>query len=153
MKPSSLKIDSYVFKKIYLEAFDAAEPENWQVESTVEFSRRKDNAKHWLVELTVRLKGDKHKAAYAGEFSVAGRFHVVDDLSEDASANLVKVNGPSILYSAVRELVLQLTSRGPYRSVLLPCVSFIDHLENAKKSVQPLKTAREEKMPDQAKIT
>jgi len=126
MKSSQLKIDGYVFKKIHLESFDCPEPENWNVESSVEVIQRKDDPKSWLIELAVKFTGDKPASPYVGEFQVVGRFHVADELKETAGNNLVNVNGPSILYSAVREVVLHLTSRGPHRPVVLPSVTFID---------------------------
>jgi len=137
MKPSLLKIDSYVFKKIHLEAFDADEPKSWHVESKVAVSRRTDNSRHWLVELTVMLKGDASTSPYVGEFIVAGRFHIEDEkMSETGALDLLNVNGPSILYSAVREIVLHLTSRGPHHAVYLPSITFIDRKEPKTKQDQ-----------------
>jgi preprotein translocase subunit SecB len=150
MKSSLLKIDGYVFKKVHLEAFDAPEPENWQVESKVEVLRRKDDARNWLVELTVNFKGDKPETPYIGEFKVLGRFHCAEEAPEASCANLVNVNGPSVLYSAVRELVLQLTARGPHRNVLLPSVTFIDRKELPKNAPAQAAGAQESKdNPDQ----
>jgi hypothetical protein len=39
---------------------------------------------------------------------------------------LVAITCPSMLYSAIRELVALLTGRGPHRPVMLPTVSFQD---------------------------
>lgn len=147
MKWSQLKIDGYVFKKIQLESFDAEEPENWVVTSSVEVLRRKDDPHRWLVELTVQLKGDKPVSPYSGEFQVAGSFQIAENLGDEVGTNLVNVNGPSVLYSAVREMVLHLTSRGPHKAVLLPSVSFIDRKAAAKQ------TTAKTQASDQAKGT
>lgn len=145
MKSSQLQIDNYIFKKICLEACDAEKAENWKVECDVQVLRHKDLPHKWFVELQVKFRSDKEKSPYVGDFKLAGLFKVAETLSDEVETNLVNVNGPSILYSAVRELVLHLTSRGPHPCVLLPSVTFIDRTTNKSPEARNnLKSEKEE---------
>jgi preprotein translocase subunit SecB len=53
-----------------------------------------------------------------------GVFLVLNGYPEEKIERLVKVNGPSMLYGALREIVKALTSRGPYGAIVLPSPSF-----------------------------
>jgi preprotein translocase subunit SecB len=46
---------------------------------------------------------------------------------------LVEYNGPAVLYGSIRELVMQVTSRGPFPPIVLPTVSFV----NPETKVEP----------------
>jgi len=45
---------------------------------------------------------------------------------EDQVAQIVAVNGASILYSSAREYLLMITSRAPWGQLSLPTMSFAD---------------------------
>jgi preprotein translocase subunit SecB len=83
----------------------------------------------YRVSLTVRLsRFDQRTPAYTGEFVACGYFRVHPGYPSQKCANLVAVNGASLLYGAVREMVANLTARGPYPKVTLVSLNFNDLL-------------------------
>lgn len=80
------------------------------------------------VELTLSPAARSHayydfSIKMIGLFSIDLNCHQTDpNLDPD---RLVATNAPSLLYSAARELLLILTSRGPHPAMLLPTVRFL----------------------------
>ena len=78
----------------------------------------------------------EEKGTYAFEIGASGIFSAdkaLYDKDPKKAISIVKVNGASMLLGAVRELVMQLTSRGPFPPYMIPALSFID-LTMSKKS-------------------
>ena len=68
----------------------------------------------------------KNPAPYHGSAEIVGIFTVDPAWSANKSEELARVNGASLLYGAVRETVLTLTSRATHGEFLLPTLSFIE---------------------------
>lgn len=64
----------------------------------------------------------KQLCSYIGRIKVVGIFSAPPELDEKEKK--VFINGSSILYSAAREFVLSITSRGPNIPLMLPTVRF-----------------------------
>ncbi|CAB3850978.1 hypothetical protein [Achromobacter animicus] len=72
-------------------------------------------------------------APYNIKVSAWGAFEFRDtDTSEADALDLVVVNGASMLYGAIREMVSTLTARMPNRQLMLPTATFLDHKPSAK---------------------
>lgn len=130
MQPSLLRLNKIYFRRIRLDAAEKPGIGKGELKLQVEVLRNKENAAQWRVELTVWLGGQD--APYTGEICAVGEYAVGSEQSEEAASNLVNVNGPSVLYSSIRELVLTLSGRGPYPSLLLPSITFIDRKQKTK---------------------
>ncbi len=61
---------------------------------------------------------------YTGQFELQGVFTVIDEFPEAEHLDLVGAVGPGILYAALREMVFNMTARGPWPAVTLPTVHF-----------------------------
>jgi len=70
---------------------------------------------------------------YTFRISLIGLFSAYTTATNTDPLSLLQVNGSSILFGAAREMIANFTSRGPFRSILLPSVSFIS--ENLSKPV------------------
>ena len=70
------------------------------------------------------LPKDGSKPTYTGEVHAVGVFRVLVGVPSEEVAKLVEVNGASLLFGAIRELVLNLSGRGPWPAVCLSTVSF-----------------------------
>lgn len=81
----------------------------------------KENEYRVTLEIESKQKEDT-PIAYKIQIVVIGTFTVVDNCSKPEK--LVEINGASILYSATREFLITVTSRGPYGALMLPTVSF-----------------------------
>jgi preprotein translocase subunit SecB len=88
-----------------------------------------DDAYQVAVDISSPPEDEKSSQAYRIHVVVVGVFKVAQ--SWEDKEKLLRVNGSSILYSAAREFLITITSRGPYGAVTLPTVSF--NTEPAKK--------------------
>ena len=68
-----------------------------------------------------------------------GLFLVLNEYPQEKIERLVKVNGPSMLYGALREIVKAVTLRGPYGGIVLPSPSFYLPESLAKTPVEQAK--------------
>lgn len=133
MKASPLQLVSSAFLKIHVEA-ESAYAEHLKegtpfeafsaagLKSSVEVGFPEDESSQGFVRLRVEMLGTPEAPSpYKLDLDILGSF----SLSKSASEKLLEVNGPAVLYGSVRELVMQLTSRGPYPQLVLPTVTFL----------------------------
>jgi preprotein translocase subunit SecB len=128
MKNSPLRLEKLFFTRVFIHAHPEGRPDaKWEVEAVPEIVRQSDQARKWAVSLRVNIKqaGDK-KPAYHGEIEIGGFFSVDEGWPEDRMEQLVHANGCAVLFSAVREMVCNVTGRGPWPMLVLPTVSFVD---------------------------
>ena len=131
MKPSILQLEEYFFTetKISLSRFFkpdkeiqiSAEQIDCQIKSG--YIKEKD---FYFIELVFKLDAVKHRKInipYNISLSIAGKVSVSPDYKEDKE-RIAVINGASLLYSAVREHLLYLTSRYPFGSIIIPTVNF-----------------------------
>ena len=86
------------------------------------------NPRDFLVELEVLIDNREGKPTpYNVEVGIIGIFKVLPPLPPERREDLVAVNGASILYGTIREIVLGLTSRFAAGPMTLPGMNFEDH--------------------------
>jgi preprotein translocase subunit SecB len=153
MSPTPLRLESYFFTKVHVDANPAYSPDKQpkeqdiQVDVSVGILRSKKDADRYQLALEIdRVHSDSAELPY--QFSVAAVASVIvdPDLKHPDVARLVKVNGSSMLYSAARELVLLVTGRGPWGSFQLPTLNFHSAIQptetQIKKTAKSNKTAK-----------
>lgn len=92
----------------------------------------------WQVTLEVRHQtGPETNFPYSYRVVLVGQFGVAPSVKTEDEERTVRIHGASVLYGMTREIVRALTGRGPYRSVILPTVSFYEQ----KEPVVPASTA------------
>lgn len=81
------------------------------------------------IKLTVEQKKTKNEP-YEYKIVLVGFFKINESYAaknkDKKIEEFVRVNGPSLLYSAAREMLAMLTGRGSEGSILLPTVTFAD---------------------------
>jgi len=149
MIPSPLSLDHYYFTKIDVTAAAASNPieaGDGVIHNRVDIKKHKDHPRKFMLTFGLRQKAEKDKTppAYTFEFEVVGIVTVIDEYPEEKIDTLVKVNGPAILYAAIREMVANLTARGPFPAVALPTVTFLDETnpKDNKSRTRPTKDAK-----------
>jgi preprotein translocase subunit SecB len=101
----------------------------------LEAGRDVENPKRFQVLLRVKLGSTpEKKATYTGEFHAVGLFHVAETWPADKREDLLESNGAAVLYGAVRELVLNLTARGPWPPITLSAFSFVPAKEKPREA-------------------
>src|SRR5687767_4402692 len=80
-----------------------------------------DNPRDFLVDLEILIDNQEGKPTpYNIDVGILGVFKVLPSLPADRREDLVTVNGASILYGTIREIVLGLTSRFSPGAMTLP---------------------------------
>jgi preprotein translocase subunit SecB len=110
----------------------------------VETAQRAGSRRDWKVALQVNCTPkEKNVCAYAIMAELVGFFEIEKDWPDEKIDDVVAANGPAILYSAARELILLVTGRGPFPPFPLPSASFIDETPTSKRTAQEaLKAAK-----------
>lgn len=115
---------------------------------TVWYERIPNTQDQWRLVLTVVITSPNPAKlfAYESEVQIQGVFQVGQGFPEEQKEVLALVNGFSLLYSAVREMVLNITARSVYGAINLPTLSFMSIVQEAKKQ-----KGESERMPEKAK--
>lgn len=131
MSLPALRLDGYFYERVTLEAdpgWPADKSPVTGVNVKVEVGQHTGKPTRWRVILDVVAQPDQkgqpipYKIALRchGFFTVAP----LEGLKVDART-LVQITGASMLYSAARDMLLTLSSRGRFGPVLLPTLSFM----------------------------
>jgi len=128
MKPSPLQLERHFFTKILVEAHPDAEATNQgELHAQVEVARGTNDARKYQLTLCLKLQPvTEKKPPYTAELHIVGLVRVVDAWPEEKVQQLVQANGPALLYGAAREMLCNLTSRGPWPMVCLNSVTFVE---------------------------
>jgi preprotein translocase subunit SecB len=126
MQPSPLQLEGHHFTRIQISAREGAPDESQnKVECQLAYAVDNTNPRRHRVALTLRLSEFPDTTpAYTGEFEIVGFFAVVDAWPEEKIGQLITANGPSVLYGAVREMIITLTSRLAHGPIQIPTVRF-----------------------------
>ena len=127
MNPSPLQLERHFFTRIQLDAKPTGKPEvSNQLSCQVEVGRAADDSKRFQVIVRLKLQSPSHgQACYTGEIDSVGLFRVADRWPEDRMLELVEANGAAVLFGAIRELICNLTARGPWPQISLQTVTFV----------------------------
>lgn len=156
MIASPLRLEWYFIKELrvaWQPEFDPSESSAVSVSDlSVEVvpSQNQEDPFKWAFEVSIALEDNTGKRfPYVFHIALAGFFEISKVYAEknpDGAELLAIVNGPAVLYSAAREHITTLTSRGPYPEVILPTVTFlpIDEKSKSPGPRQQLKPAKAE---------
>ncbi len=127
MYPSPLILDRHFFTKVEVNSHvDGIVGTINVLNCTFELGRSAEDQRSFQLTLKLKLESppDK-KATYTGEIHAVGLFRVLEAYPVEHAGALVETYGSSVLFAAIRELLLNLTSRGPWPSILLSTFSFV----------------------------
>lgn len=152
MEPSRLKLLAYHLKSIEIKPYEDADAlpigqyaDFHQVEfsSEVQYLEIKDDSsedlKHGLSLKLIIKRGENKAFPYAINLETIGVFNA-SGLPVERQVPMVLVNGASMLYGALREIILMLTQRCMHGPVMLPSVHFLQ-LENDYRQSSAVKAA------------
>ena len=90
---------------------------------------------HWTIVLRVTLEPKvATKPSYSGTVEAVGTFTISEMVPAGERARFAYISGCGIVYSSIRELVANITSRGPWPTVLLTTVTFASLVDDALKN-------------------
>ena|SRR5438874_12301643 len=130
MKNSPLLLERHVFKRV--EIIASPKPDlGAQNLLNVQLScaQAQTDLNRYLIGLHLKFlpRPDSDKMpAYTGEISIEGEFQLAEGLPADRQQVMAIANGAGILFGAVREMLLNVTARGPWPPLMLKTLHFID---------------------------
>ncbi|PQJ29652.1 hypothetical protein [Rubritalea profundi] len=122
---SAIQLLSHSFSKIELNATDAENPDGELNGSHVLSTQKSESEEHvWLAKLSVEFHNadETNPAPYKGSFEIIGRFQLHPEFPAESSEKMIAMNTGAILYGAVREMIISLTSRSLHGSVQIPTI-------------------------------
>jgi preprotein translocase subunit SecB len=106
---------------------EALHGEDFIVEAQIQVSGgpNTDNPLDWRIETKVVFSAKLGETLISkGTLTFVGFFDAPDEVAEENRQNYMVQNGVSILYSATRELLANLTARAPNKIIILPPTFF-----------------------------
>jgi preprotein translocase subunit SecB len=102
------------------------------LEPFIAFQKNQTDANQWLLSLRVIMKStDAQKPfIYDADIGIHGLVEVQADFPAEKREQIATVNGLSILYSSIREMLLMMTARSGHGPMCLPTLSFVEVLAN-----------------------
>ena len=129
---SNLQLEHYFLTELNYTVnpdFDPEQPVKFNFEDLVvkhiHRPLEENSRKEWQVDLKVEFLPPKERnCPYAFSASIVGFFGVGPNISEEKIERFVEINGTSVLYTTLREIIYTITTKGPYRPILLPTLCF-----------------------------
>jgi preprotein translocase subunit SecB len=99
-----------------------------------------------VLSITASKPDEEVQTPYEIEVSAFGSFSIPKGTPEEYLINRAPIFAFSILYTSAREMVLMMTSRGPWRPIMLPVHQFDSNdLSKSGDSSDPVKTRKSTK--------
>jgi len=150
---SQLQLDNYFLTEISVKANRLHDPTKEvnlrmsDIDITPVFLPHKDDNRKCQVTLRVQQElGTESNTPYYFTVEMVGFFTVQKTYPDKTVEWLVRTNGPSVLYSMVREILRSATAQGPFCPLMLPTVSF--YTPETKMMLDQTKKAKELKAID-----
>lgn len=132
---SPLQLKEHHFTNLRVKAIEGGSPSaEPMLKPEVWFERVPSTTDQWKLILNLQLaSADAAKPfLFEAEIQIQGLVHVTEGFPEDRKEQLALVNGFSVLYSAAREMLLNITARSG-GAVNLPTLSFVNLVQEARK--------------------
>jgi len=123
---SPLQLKGHRFTQLHLEGIQKGIPGgDVEVTTTLGVGRHVTEPQEWRVDLKVEFEPTVgQNGPYRGIAEVVGFFEIIEDWPEKDCEALVAINGASLLYGAIREMILMMSSRSSHGEFLLPTLRF-----------------------------
>lgn len=140
LRLSPLQLREHGFTSVRVQVIDSGALTNPpSLKPAISFERQSTNPNQWRLVLSLQLGSrEADKAfAYEAEMTVRGLVEVTGKVPEDRKEQLALVNGFSLLYSAAREMMLNITARSRHGPLMLPTISFVSMVKEATEPKSP----------------
>lgn len=153
MTPSPLQLKKYHFTQVSVETSIPYSDPNFVGISAEDFDfngvniiteigvalpeGQEENPKDFMIDFRLSIPNENGvQCPYKINVGVIGMFIISDKVDINMRENLVTVNGTSILFGCVREMVSNLTSRQLHGQLTLPTASFTDQIKKKSENIQ-----------------
>src|SRR5438552_880447 len=161
MRAAQISLTNYFVSELQFAANQTFDPDKTScleiedLQVTHEATAKTENRRSWQLTLRVALNAPSERnLPYSFLVSVVGFVTVDQSVKDENVERFVNINGASLLFSAAREIVRAVTTRGPFKSILLPTVTFWEPKREAPVgSTTPVKSREVEKIVVDEKTT
>lgn len=150
MIPSPLQLKGYFFTKASIETSKPLDDSEISNVSAIDFDfngvnilteirvavadNQSDDPRDFLIKFKLTIPNlDGVQCPYTIDVDIVGTFTISNKIEKQKRDNIVSVNGTSILYGCVREMVSSVTSRCLHGLLILPTVNFTDQIQSEVK--------------------
>jgi preprotein translocase subunit SecB len=141
MYPSPLILDRHFFTKVELNSHPEGQVGTINLlhsDGQIGTDEREPRRFQLTYKLKITSPPDK-QSTYTGEIHAVGLFRVVEGYPLEKAGDLVSAYGTSLLFAAIRELLLNLTSRGPFPPLMLSSFNFMPPPQKTEQAPLPAK--------------
>lgn len=131
MRAAQISLTNYFVSELRFKANQTFDPEKPSViavddlKVTDEAIPKTESRRAWQITMRISLEDDSARNFLCSfNIEIIGWVEVDQSVTEENIERFVRINGNALVFSAAREIVRAVTSRGPTRSVLLPTVTF-----------------------------
>lgn len=152
MRAAQISLTNYFVSELQFAAnhgFNPAAPAALEVHDlqvAYEITSKSQDRRSWQLKLRVSLNAPAERNMPCNfVVEIIGFVQVAETVIEDHIERLARINGLSLVFSAAREVVRAVTARGPFKSVLLPTVTFWEPMPSREdpSTIQPVSTPAE----------
>jgi preprotein translocase subunit SecB len=132
---SPLQLKSYSFPVVSIRANPNGKPTGVSsVTQQISCLPVPETPNHWNLQLQLLLHSadQNNPFFYEAEIHAIGVVELVGDFSPEKREEIAAVNGLGILYSACREMLLNVTARSVYGAFTIPSLNFQKVIQEAK---------------------
>lgn len=133
MKPAPIQLTEYFLTELHLSANPKFDPKQEALlrfkdyHVTLAAAPNPEDNRDWRLTLKLQLQPPAEaNVPYRLSAEIVASVIVHPKYAEDRIERLIKTNGPSMLFGAMREIIRDLTARGPYPAILIPSTSFYE---------------------------
>lgn len=128
MTPSALQLERMFFTRVAIVASqDPAAKPSPQFETSVAAGSNPANRRQYQITITIKLLANPTTpTAYVGDVEATGFFAVSEAVPIEKCERFAAIHGSTLVYGMIRELISNLTARGPWPMFVLPTTSFAD---------------------------
>jgi preprotein translocase subunit SecB len=131
MKAALIDLTNYFVTELQFNAnhgFDVQKPPQTGVDDlqvTPALSPNSEDLRNWQITLRIGLNAPlERNSPYSFLVEIIGFVRASPLVKEEDIERLMRINGTSLVFSAAREIIRAITSRGPFKPILLPTVTF-----------------------------
>ncbi|HEY3901116.1 MAG TPA: protein-export chaperone SecB [Chthoniobacter sp.] len=131
MKAALIELTNYFVSEMQFTANRGFDPQKQScvgvddLQVTNQATPKSDNRRDWQITLRIALNAPPDRnSPYSFLVEIIGFVHVSDGVKDENIDRMTCITGTSLVFSAAREIIRAVTSRGPYQPILLPTVTF-----------------------------
>ncbi len=141
MKASQLSLDDLTFLEVsvnvnqdYIGKINEFDFDGVMFNWGIRHGKRNDEGTEWWVGLEVGMKSDEDKQCpYHLNVRAAAMFSLPDDYPQEKRECFIYESGASLIYGAIREMVMNISSRSAHGALMLPTASFFGSFADRQK--------------------